>query len=76
MSLIRKLREQRGLTQIQLARKVGVTSAFISSIEGNRAGIPARKVKKIANALRVPVHAIVSHEVKRFTKRYRAEVWR
>jgi len=51
---LRKLREEKGLTQQQLAEKLGyVTNSYISDVESDRF-IPSReKLRKIAKALRV-----------------------
>ena len=52
---LRKLRKQKGLTQQQLARKLGYkTNSYISDVESGHF-IPSReKLKKIAKALGVP----------------------
>jgi len=52
---LRRLREGKGLTQQELAEKLGyVTNSYISDVESGRF-IPSReKLKKIAKALRVP----------------------
>ena len=52
-SLIRAIRERKGITLSQLAEKVGKTPSYISDIErGNRRGSYAT-IAKIAEALEV-----------------------
>lgn len=56
-NVIRVLREFRGLSQIELARKMGTEPNYISQIEGgHRKGV--RKVISFANALGVPVEFV------------------
>jgi len=52
---LRKLREEKGLTQQQLARKLGYkTNSYISDVESGHF-VPSReKLKKITKALGVP----------------------
>lgn len=56
---LRKIREERGMTQQQLAEKLGyVTNSYISDVEKG-AFIPSKKkLKKIAKALRIPFKEI------------------
>lgn len=54
--MVKKLREERGLTQAALAKKAGVTEAYVSMIEGGIRKNPSLPtLKKLANALGVPV---------------------
>lgn len=51
---LRKLRERKGLTQQQLAEKLGyVTNSYISDVESGRFIPSKEKLRKIAKALRV-----------------------
>ena len=55
-ALIRDLREQAKLTQLQLAKKAKVTEAYISMIEsGARRNPSLPTLKRLAKALGVPV---------------------
>ncbi len=51
---IRNLRQERGLTQTQLARKAGISLIFLQGIEGERKWISPATVRTIAKALQVP----------------------
>lgn len=52
---LRKLREAKGMTQQQLAEKLGyVTNSYVSDVENGRFAPSKKKLKKIAKALRVP----------------------
>jgi transcriptional regulator with XRE-family HTH domain len=54
--MIKKLREREGLTQAQLAKKAGVTEAYVSMIEsGGRRNPSLPILKKLGRALGVPV---------------------
>ncbi len=48
---IRHLREQRGMTVADLARKVGCTSSFISQLERDRTNPSVATIQKIAKVL-------------------------
>jgi transcriptional regulator with XRE-family HTH domain len=53
---IKKLREARGLTQAELADKVGVTQVYISSLEsGARKNPSLELLRKLAKALKTDV---------------------
>ena len=48
--MVKKMREEQGLTQAQLAKKAGVTGAYVSMIESG-----VRKNPSLPRALGVPV---------------------
>lgn len=52
---IKKLREQRGLTQVELAEKTGLKQSHICRLERGRHSPSHKTVEKIAEALGVPV---------------------
>jgi len=55
-AVIRKLREDRGLTQEQVAKKAGVSKNYITMLEAGARKNPSLPVlKKLAKALGVPV---------------------
>ncbi|MED5549668.1 MAG: helix-turn-helix transcriptional regulator [Pseudomonadota bacterium] len=59
---LRELRARHGLTQAQLAEKVGVTRKTINTVE-NRVFVPSTVLAlKLAAALEVPVEEIFSLE--------------
>ena len=54
--MIKKLREQRDMTQEQLAKKAGVTQGYIAQLEsGLRKNPSLPSLRKLARALGVPV---------------------
>lgn len=55
---IKRIREERGMTQKQLADKVGISGAFMSLIEKGTNKPSDENLKKIANALDVPVQIL------------------
>ncbi|MEG2858154.1 MAG: helix-turn-helix transcriptional regulator [Clostridia bacterium] len=60
---IRKYRKLRKLTQHELAIAVGVTQAYISSLENGKRANPSIKVLiKIADVLRVDVRKLLRAE--------------
>lgn len=50
---VRSLRKKEGLTQEQLAEKVGLTSVMVGYIERSQKGLSLKTAKKIARALNV-----------------------
>jgi DNA-binding XRE family transcriptional regulator len=56
---IAKIREQRGLTQVQLAELVGVNKFHISNIERGKATPSVKLLIKIANILNVSVDDLI-----------------
>ncbi|MFL5068136.1 MAG: helix-turn-helix domain-containing protein [Xanthobacteraceae bacterium] len=56
---VRVLREWRDMTQMHLSSKVGISQSHISDIEsGRRTGTPAT-LRRIADALKVPLDLLV-----------------
>jgi transcriptional regulator with XRE-family HTH domain len=54
--MIRQLREERKMSQLELAQKSGVAQGYISELEAGTKGNPGLDVlKKVAKALGVPV---------------------
>lgn len=56
---IKVFREYRGMTQRELARKVGVNAAYLSQIETGRRGGSSKVLRAIANALNVDLDDVV-----------------
>ena len=53
---IKKLREAHGLTQVELADKVGVAQAYVSALEnGSRKNPSLDLLRKLAKALKIDV---------------------
>lgn len=57
---IRTLREIRGISQAELARRVGVTRFLINNIEADRRWGTDDLLHRIAEELRVPVTAVAT----------------
>ena len=56
MNNLKKIREEKGLTQIELAAKAGVSTATLYFIENNKANKPNKStLKAIASALNCKV---------------------
>lgn len=55
---LRYFRNQMGLTQDELARKIGISKKSISAYETGRAVPPLRIALKIAKVLQVPVEEL------------------
>lgn len=58
--LIRERRKKLSLAQSDLAKSLGVGIQTISNIERGIAGVPPRRVKKLAKCLDVELESIVS----------------
>ena len=61
---IQELRKIRGLTQDQLSEKVGIDAKHISRIEVGRSFPSLDTLEKLANALKVELHAFFEFERK------------
>ena len=60
-TVIRRLRDAKGITQRELAAKVGVKGAYIAQLETGARKNPSLDVlKKIAKALGVPVAQLLA----------------
>lgn len=57
---IKEFRKIRGLTQKQLAEKLGVTTITIQNYENNRREPNIETLKKIADALEVPMYDLIT----------------
>ena len=59
-TVIKRLRIERGLTQVELAKKAKVTQTYVAKIEGGDRVSPSLPVlKRLAKALGVPVTALL-----------------
>ena len=56
---IRELRKARGLTQNELAERLGVTQALIASYESARRSVPLRKLCVLTEVLGVSIEEVV-----------------
>ena len=59
---VRDFRKQRGLTQEQLAEKVGISTSFCANIERGSKGASLCVLKEIADTLEVSVDRLLSEE--------------
>jgi len=55
---IKQLRERRGWSQDELARRAGLNSSYVGRIERAERNITLKVVEKLAKALNVPVKAL------------------
>jgi len=62
---IRRIREERGLSQEELAALAGLHRAYVGQIERGEKNIGLKNLEKIAKALEVPVRFLV--DVSEFT---------
>jgi transcriptional regulator with XRE-family HTH domain len=58
--VLKGLREEKGLTQIDLAKKARVTQSYVAMLEGGEKQNPSLAIlKRLAKALGVPVTALL-----------------
>lgn len=61
------LRKRRGLTQIELAEKAGISPSYLASIEANRSAFPCMPtlpvLYQIADAMEISISEIVDPSV-------------
>jgi transcriptional regulator with XRE-family HTH domain len=55
---IRQLREERGITQIELSEKVGIENAYLSRVESGKKEPCLRVIEMIADGLKVSLRQI------------------
>lgn len=60
--LIRNIRQRQGISQIQLARMVGISNSFLSDVENGRREMSLSTLKKIAAALNTTCSALLEEE--------------
>jgi transcriptional regulator with XRE-family HTH domain len=56
---LRQTRERRGMTQDALAKKAGVSRAYLSRLEMGRHDPPLSRLRKLAKALKVPIEKLL-----------------
>ncbi|MGI6573355.1 MAG: helix-turn-helix domain-containing protein [Fermentimonas sp.] len=54
-SIIKSIRKQKGLTQIEFASFCGITQTYLSQIESNRKEPNLSTLKRISNSLNIPL---------------------
>lgn len=59
MNRIKKVRQQKKIRQIDLARDAGVSQPFLSDLENNRRGAKVETMQRIADALGVKIKDIM-----------------
>lgn len=60
---IKSLRDARRLTQQDLAARSGMSKGFISQVEAGKVGIGVESLERISQALEVPSHFLLNHEL-------------
>jgi transcriptional regulator with XRE-family HTH domain len=60
---IRKIREERGLSQSELAEKAGLQTSAISHFETGRRAPSFDNLKRLADALSTPIDALLERKV-------------
>ncbi|MCE0732471.1 helix-turn-helix transcriptional regulator [Halomonas sp. G15] len=60
---LKQLREQSGLTQAQLAERIGCDQSVISRIESGQRAVTLQRLKHIAHALDIPLTHLLADEV-------------
>lgn len=63
MEKLKELRESRGYTQDELARKIGLSKGTISSYEQGLRGITVSSAKKLGQVLGVEWHIFFENDV-------------
>src|ERR1700760_860063 len=59
---VRSLRRREGLSQVQLADKLGISPSYLNLIESNRRPLPAALLIKLAQTFQVDLHSFGSDE--------------
>jgi transcriptional regulator with XRE-family HTH domain len=71
-----RLREQRNLTQEELARELGISASYLSLLENGKRPATRRVLRTLANYLRVPAAYVVLQDLRLegLSERHRAIV--
>lgn len=60
LTIIKKIRKEKGLSQQDLGNMLGVSGAYIQQIENNKKNPSVKTLNKIASALNTPIETILS----------------
>lgn len=60
---IREIREKRGLTQEDLAKKAGISKGFLSDVENDKTNIGSQSILKLANVLGASVDYLLAGKI-------------
>ncbi|HVE44751.1 MAG TPA: helix-turn-helix transcriptional regulator [Gammaproteobacteria bacterium] len=69
--LVRSLRMSDEISQVALAKKIGVSKQFLSDVEHNRKDIGISFAKRVASALGYPIEPLLELLIKQQLKRQR-----
>lgn len=56
---LKKIRMKKSITQIEIAKKLGVDRSFVSNIENGKTNPTLSTITNLANALDVPVNELL-----------------
>lgn len=59
---LREIRKKLRITQEELALRCGLTQGYINFLENGKRGYTERSLERIANALRIQVHALFEEQ--------------
>jgi transcriptional regulator with XRE-family HTH domain len=71
MEIIRELREKLGMTQHDVAHRLGVHTQFVSNAERGVSCLPPKRFKKLSRILKVSPEVFVHYHVERYEKAIR-----
>lgn len=71
--LIRKYRVERGMTQLQLAEKVGIVESSIRLYELGMRNAKIQRLKEIADALGVPFSCLLEFDTEKYKEKTLAD---
>ena len=69
MTQIKKVREKKNISQIELAQRVGLSQAEVSRKESGLTSLDVKQLKKFADALGVPVTELLEDSDQEPTKK-------
>ncbi|OXM72992.1 MULTISPECIES: helix-turn-helix domain-containing protein [Amycolatopsis] len=59
--LLRELRQEAGLTQVQVSERLGVPQSFVSKYETGERRLDVVELRHIATALNTSLHEVLTH---------------
>lgn len=74
MNLLKSLRETAGLTQSEIAIKLGTHTQFVSNIEREICPLPARHIKILAKIFHIPPEILIERQLYLHSKKFRKSV--
>ncbi len=72
--MIQQAREKVGITQEELAKRIGVGTQYVSNIERRLCSIPSKHFRTLSTVLKIPVKQLFHYNVERYVARMKRDM--